>query len=71
MSNKETGMTFHLTREQSEIARDWMLEKVSSEVGAIGGQFTFQFTNTTIGQVQKVVDEKTGEVLDLTNYEWW
>lgn len=62
-------MKFALTEEQELKAAHWMAEKKVKDQGAIGGQFTFEFTNTSIGQVQKVRDCVSNEVLDLTDYE--
>lgn len=39
--------------------------------GAIGGQFTFSFTHTSLGDVTKVKDAVTGEELDLSDYDSW
>lgn len=62
-------MKFALTEEQELKAAHWMAEKKVKHQGAIGGQFTFEFTNTSIGQIQKVRDCVSNEVLDLTDYE--
>lgn len=40
-------------------------------VGAAGGQFTFSFTHTSLGDVAKVKDAVTGEELDLSDYDSW
>ena len=37
--------------------------------GAVGGQFTFYFTPTSIGTIIGVKDAITGEQIDLTDYE--
>lgn len=39
--------------------------------GAIGGRFTFAFTNTSLGTVVKVTDCLTKTELDLSDYENW
>lgn len=38
--------------------------------GAIGGAYTYSWTATSLGVVVKVKNEATGDVLDLTNYDW-
>lgn len=40
------------------------------KVGAIGGQYTYSFTNTTIGTVAKVRCA-CGAEIDLSDYENW
>jgi len=40
-------------------------------VGATGGQFTFSFMHTGLGDIVKVKDSVTGEELDLTDYDSW
>ena len=39
--------------------------------GAIGGDLTYSFTNTSLGTVVKVKDGFTGEELDVTDYDIW
>jgi hypothetical protein len=39
--------------------------------GAIGGQFTYQFTPNSIGESVRVIDQVTGDHIDLTEYETW
>ena len=55
----------------SKIA-DWIdtLPKTNN-VGAIGGRFTYKFTNTNLGQVLKVQDGISGEEKDFTDYDMW
>ena len=62
-------MIFKLTEEQAMKAAQWMAEKKVKDQGAIGGQFTFEFTNTSIGQIQRVSDCVSKETLDLTDYD--
>ena len=38
--------------------------------GAIGGGYTYSFTPTGLGTVVKVRNGLTGDVLDITDYEW-
>jgi acyl CoA:acetate/3-ketoacid CoA transferase alpha subunit len=39
--------------------------------GAIGGGITFMFTPTGLGDVIRVQENITGEILDLTDYANW
>jgi hypothetical protein len=61
-------MNFNLTKEQYEKASIWMKEREKYS-GAIGGQFSFVFSPTSIGMVASVTDGN--ESLDLTDYDLW
>lgn len=66
-------LKFSLTFDQSKLAEDFIVShkcSLRSVTTAIGGQFTHQFTNTSIGQVQKIVCA-CGEEEDLTDYATW
>ena len=39
--------------------------------GAIGGDLTYSFTNTSLGTIITVTDKFTGEKLDVTDYDIW
>lgn len=41
-----------------------------TDVGAIGGRLTYQFTPTGLGDIQEVICA-CGEELNLTNFEDW
>lgn len=64
-----TEITFRLTKEEVELAQKFMKEKALDYVGAIGGQFTFEFTITSIGQIITVLDSVSGERCDVTDYD--
>lgn len=49
----------------------WCWEEGFPYTGAIGGQFTFSFTPTSIGVIVVVKDALTGEKIDLTDYSEW
>lgn len=38
--------------------------------GAIGGGLTYSFTPTSLGLITKIEHSYTGEVLDVTDYNW-
>jgi len=62
-------MKFQLTENQSKLASEWMKEKRVDNQGAIGGQFTYQFTPCSIGVFVSIVDCVTKEELDLSEYD--
>ena len=64
----DKAYTFKLSDEQTEKAKQWMKER-EKHVGAIGGQFTFSFTPTSLGNIVTVSDGK--EELSLTNKDLW
>lgn len=39
--------------------------------GAIGGDLTYSFINTSLGTIITVTDKFTGEKLDVTDYDIW
>ena len=39
--------------------------------GAIGGDLTYSFTNTSLGTIITVTDKFTDEKLDVTDYDMW
>ena len=63
---------FKLTADQQEETKKWMTGhgcNITYE-GAIGGKFTYAFTPTGIGVIERVTCS-CGSVLDLTEYEKW
>lgn len=62
-------MKFELSKEEENKAWEFIKTKQMDYVGAIGGQFTFEFTRTSIGQIATVLDNVSGERCDLTNYD--
>ena len=64
---------FALSEEQIkvfEILRKQQKEK-DSHMATIGGRWTFSFTPTGLGTVVEVKDNKTGDILDLTDINEW
>jgi hypothetical protein len=61
---------FTLSEEQNKKVQDF-INKNTKYSGAIGGQFTWSFTPTSIGMIIKITDNLSGEVLDVTNYDEW
>lgn len=61
-------MEFKLSDEQWEKAKEWMKEREKYS-GAIGGQFSFVFTQTSLGLITVVKDQESE--LDLTDYDFW
>lgn len=62
---------FTLNKEQSAKLNAWCEKHKDLPSGAIGGRYTFHFTNTSIGTVIKVTDNCTKEEIDLSDYESW
>ena len=63
--------TFTLTAEEMARVREWQ-ETRRKYAGAIGGQFTYEFTPTSVGDIVRVRDnlvECAAGVLDLTDYD--
>jgi hypothetical protein len=67
-------MTFTLTAEQVEKYDKWLKKKNKKNgevyVGAIGGAYTFCFTPTGVGVIEKV-QCADGTELDLTDFSTW
>ena len=61
---------FNLSPEDIVKFSDWRGTLPKAETGACGGRYTFSFTPTSIGTVVKIEDGISGEVLDLTDYDW-
>ena len=63
MSDKEYAAAQEFERTQ--------MEKYPAYTGAIGGRFTFMFTVTSIGTSIEVLDQTTGEIKNVTDYDMW
>lgn len=66
-----TEINFRLTEKEAKLAHKFMKEKELDYVGAIGGQFTFTFTRTSIGQIITIIDNASKEELTLTDFDEW
>ncbi len=66
------GFTFELTPEQTLSGLEFQANHACglNSAGAIGGAATYQFTDTSLGQVQRVKCA-CGQSRDLTNYDEW
>ena len=62
---------FSLDEGQLKKIKEWTDSHAFHDVGAIGGRYTYSFTPTSIGIVEKVTDCITQEVLDVTDYKSW
>lgn len=63
---------FTLDESEKKKLESWLDKKdLSRYTGAIGGRFTYSFTNTNLGQIVKVTDNLDGTEIDLTDYESW
>lgn len=63
-------MTFTLSDGQVEKFLEWAKEHKLEYAGAIGGEFTFCFTHTSLGTIAQV-EHATGAKIDLTDYDNW
>ncbi len=61
---------FCLSQAQKLKFKEWAKENRLAYAGAVGGEYTFCFTPTSIGTVIKV-KHATGAELDLSDYENW
>jgi len=71
---------FNLTKEQSDKIIEWMnvhdaekhipVGQTFRYSGAIGGAYTWEFTPTSLGIVQKVRCS-CGEKIDVSDYDSW
>jgi hypothetical protein len=63
---------FDLTEEDRAKIKAWQNEnEPMAYSGAIGGRYTYMFTNTSLGCVVKVRDNLKKIELDLTDYDSW
>ena len=64
----DEAFTFKLSDAQTKKAKEWMKER-EEYVGAIGGQFSFIFKPTGLGDIVTLTDGE--EELKLTDYDLW
>jgi hypothetical protein len=66
------GLTIQVDKATLKKFQTWKkkVEVPIEELGAIGGEFTYQMTPTSIGVIY-VVEHSSGEKFDLTNYDLW
>jgi hypothetical protein len=62
---------FSLTDDQMKKVTAWCKKHTTSADGAIGGTFTFSFTPTSLGVIERVKHNPSGEELDVTEYDSW
>ena len=66
--------SFTVSDKESKIANDWLMEhkKVCkvTDVGAIGGKYTWSFTQTGLGCIT-VLKCACGEEITVTDFENW
>jgi hypothetical protein len=58
-----------LTDHQEQIANNWIETRNKEDCGPIGGRWSYRFTPTAVGDCVSVVDNATGDELDLTDYD--
>ena len=71
-SEKVDG-SFQMSTDEAKKARVWIASQESKahDNTAIGGRFTFSFTNTGIGTSVRIHDNLLKEETDVTNYDTW
>jgi hypothetical protein len=62
-------MNFSLSDAEVERANKFIDEKELEYVGAIGGQFTYEFTITSIGVIKSIKDCVSGDSFILSDFE--
>ncbi len=65
---------FEVTEDQQKQISKWVKriqKKHGDYYGAIGGGVTYMFTPTGLGVVLEVKESKTGETLNVTDYDNW
>lgn len=67
----EGSSVFQLNKKERAAANEFIKKQDKPYAGAIGGQFSYIFTPTSIGCVIKVLNHFTGEECDVTDYEEW
>lgn len=64
-------MKFEIDKETLEQINTWKNSLPESSTGAIGGRFTYSFTETSVGTIIKVKDNSSGIERDFTDYSDW
>jgi hypothetical protein len=63
---------FSLDESQKKKLDEWVATKdLSAYGGAIGGRFTYCFTQTSLGEIVQVIDGLDNTKIDLTDYSLW
>ncbi len=62
---------FHLSDVELKKINKFIKKHKKEEIGAIGGQFTYCFTPTSIGVAVVIKDSISGEELNVTDYDSW
>lgn len=65
--------TFELTEDEEKKVDKWIKKQKKKDNSSftLGERWTYSFTPTGIGIIKKVIDNKLGEELDITDYDWW
>ena len=64
-------MKFALDEAQVAKINEWVSGHNLVYEGASGGRYTYSFTPTSLGIVYEVIDNVTGEKLNVTDYDLW
>lgn len=60
-----------LTPKENDKANEFVERTRSENTGVSGGQYTYSFTSTSLGEIAKVTDNCTGEECVLTDFNDW
>lgn len=60
---------FELSEQQEKLANEWIANRDREAHGPIGGRWSYRFTPTTIGVCVYLIDNASGDELDLTEYD--
>ncbi|MFA5174704.1 MAG: hypothetical protein WC438_05980 [Candidatus Pacearchaeota archaeon] len=62
---------FNLDMKQFKKLQEWKKKQKKDYAGAIGGEYTYSFTQTGLGTVVVVKNNIFNKEIDLTDYEGW
>lgn len=74
MNKNDLGVSFSLSKDQTEVANNWFKDHreycTIDDVGAIGGRYKYEFIPTGLGTIENVVCS-CGAKLELTDFRCW
>lgn len=63
--------SYQTTKTISLAFDDFITETAKEYTGAIGGQYTYSFTATSLGTILEIKDGITGKIFNATDYASW
>ena len=64
-------MRFNLNKVELARIKEFQDKHRVAYSGAIGGQFSYKFTPTSLGDIITVIDGTSGEELNVTDFDSW